>query len=242
MQVEVAVFNPQSALIAASAGADRLELCSALAGGGLTPSVGYLGFVRSKIEIPLHCLVRPREGDFCYNGSEFQVMARDILEAKNQGMQGVVFGLLLPDGKVDKVRTHQLVELAHPMTTTFHRAIDKSANILEALEDVIQCGCHSVLSSGGGQDVAAGLANLAQMQHQAGTRIHIIAGGGITLEIASGILDLGINYLHLSASGWQTGAMEYRKPHPDFGVSKPIPDFETLLPDPLLIQRIRSLG
>src|ERR1051326_3895835 len=146
--LEIAVFNIQSAILAAQAGADRIELCENPHDGGTTPSYGTLKTVREKINIPVFPIVRPHGGDFLYNDEEFEVMKKDILLIKQLGFEGAAIGLLNQNGTIEIKRTAKLVGLAYPLEITFHRAFDRAAEPLKALEDIIKCGCQRILTSG----------------------------------------------------------------------------------------------
>ena len=187
--LEIAVFNISSALAAAQAGADRIELCENPTEGGTTPSFGTLKIVREKINIPVFPIVRPRGGDFLYSDEEFGVMKKDMLLIKRLGFEGVVFGLLEKDGTIDKQRTAKLVELAYPMEATFHRAFDRAAEPSRALEEIISCGCQRILTSGQVPNAVDGKELIKQLIQQADERIIIMPGSGVRsnniVELAS---------------------------------------------------------
>ncbi len=187
--IEVCVDSIRSALAAERGGAQRLELCSDLLEGGITSSLGLLEAVRSKISIALHAIIRPRAGDFCYSEEEFEVMRRDIELAKRARANGVVFGILDAAGRVDVARTRELVELARPLSVTFHRAFDVSADLYRSLEDVCQSGADRLLTSGGETDSVQGSETISKLVKLSQQRIIIMAGGGITAANAAQIIE-----------------------------------------------------
>jgi len=196
--VEVCVDSVTSAVAAERGGAQRVELCSDLLEGGLTPSLGLLGVVRSRVSIAVHPIIRPRPGDFCYSDEECECMQRDIELAKREGADGVVLGILHSDSKVDVRRTQQLIELARPLSVTFHRAFDMSADLVEALEDVCATGADRVLTSGGEQECVQGLSTIARLTQAAARRITIMAGGRIrTIDAANIIARTGVTEIHV---------------------------------------------
>ncbi|MFM7817135.1 MAG: copper homeostasis protein CutC [Verrucomicrobiota bacterium] len=154
---EVCIDTVESALAAEAGGASRVELCSALGEGGLTPSLGLMQVVRSRIRIPIAAMVRPRAGDFCYSDDEFEVMKRDLVALKEHGADMIVLGLLMPDGTIDADRTRVLIELARPLPVTFHRAFDMAKDARASLETLIQLRCERVLTSGQEKSVLEGL-------------------------------------------------------------------------------------
>src|SRR5271165_892285 len=179
---ELCATTTDAAGAAQRGGADRIELCANLSVGGVTPDQALLESVLREASIPVHVLIRPRAGDFVYTAEEFKRMMRQIEAAKAAGASGIAMGVLLPNGRVDVVRSRKLVEAARPMRVTFHRAFDETRDIGEALEDVLKSGADCLLTSGGAPDVLAGAASLAHLYREAGTRIQLMAGGGLRLE------------------------------------------------------------
>ena len=177
--LEICVFNIATAIAAEKAGADRLELCENYANGGTTPSYGYLKTIREKISIPVFPMIRPRGGDYFHSDDEFSIIKKDVLLCKELGFEGVVFGLLKKDGSIDTNKTKQLIELAYPLEVTFHRAFDRCKNPLQALEEIINCGCNRILTSGQVPNVMDGLELIKQLIQQADERIIIMPGSGL---------------------------------------------------------------
>jgi copper homeostasis protein len=201
MELEICVDSVESASAAASGGADRIELCSALSEGGITPSAGLIRAVRESAGIPLYVIIRPRGGNFVYSEPELDVMRRDIVTARAQGVDGVVLGVLNQDNTVNKVRTKELVELARPMQVTFHRAFDTCPDLGKALEDVIACGADRLLTSGGRTAASKALKTIASLNSQAGRRVRIMAGGGVRLgNVRTIALRTGVREVHTSLS------------------------------------------
>ena len=180
--LEIACFSLESCLQAEEAGADRIELCCSYAEGGLTPSYGMLKKVIHALSIPVVVMIRPRSGDFLYTPSEFEVMKEDILSCHRLGVHGIVTGILLENGQVDTKRMGELVKLASPMELTFHRAFDQCLNPMLALEEVIQCGCKRLLTSGQKAREVDGLPLLNRLPKKAEGRITIMPGAGKNLK------------------------------------------------------------
>jgi copper homeostasis protein len=177
--LEVCISSVESAIASERGGAQRVELCSDLVEGGVTPSAGMIRVTRESISIGLQVMIRPRGGDFLYSAEEFAVMKRDIVAAKELGANGVVIGLLDEDANVDLARTRELVELARPMNVTFHRAFDMSQDFFRSLEDIISCGVTRILTSGGKPRAEESVDTLAKLVAAARGRITIMACGEI---------------------------------------------------------------
>jgi copper homeostasis protein len=242
MIIEIAVFSLESAIAAFNAGANRIELCSAPAEGGLTPSAATMRLARKYVKIPIHVMIRPREGDFCYSAKEFEAMLLDIAAAKMVGMEGIVAGILNPDGSVDEKRTAILVDAATPMNVTFHRAFDMTKDQDEALEAIIYAGCARILTSGGQQSAPQGIEKLADLVKKAGDRISIMPGSGVKLDNIKHIAEItGTKEIHLSARSFVTGKMKFKQPLVTIGGNVTIPDYELQLPDEKAIKDILKL-
>jgi copper homeostasis protein len=209
--LEICVDSVASAVTAQAGGADRVELCSALFEGGLTPSAGLLSVVRERLHIDVAAMIRPRGGDFCVSDDEFAVMERDVDEAKVRGANVLVFGLLHPDGTVDRERTARLVERARPLPVTFHRAFDMARDPWEALEVLVELGIERVLTSGQERTAVEGLEVLTELVRRAAGRISVMPGGGVTERNLKKILEVtGAQEIHGSASGTFESRMTFR--------------------------------
>lgn len=178
--LEVVVDSVESAVAAQQGGAHRLELCANMLEGGTTPSAGTIALTRQDCDLPLHVMIRPRGGDFCYSDVEFEIMKYDLVHAKELGADGVVFGLLRPDGSIDVERCTELVKLARPLSVTFHRAFDAARDPFQSLEAIIGLGIERLLTSGQQKSALEGLDLITELVKRAQERIIIMPGGGVT--------------------------------------------------------------
>ncbi len=209
--LEICLDSVESAIAAERGGAHRVELCSDLLEGGITPSAGLISAVRSRMSIGLQVMIRPRGGDFCYTNEEFEVMRQDILTAKRLGADGVVFGILDADGTVDVERVRQLVDLARPLKVTHHRAFDMASDLFRALEDIVSTGADRVLTSGGEATVTKGLPVIKRLVEAAKDRIVILPGGGITRNDVLEIVEqTGVREIHAGLDSTFPSPMRFR--------------------------------
>ncbi len=216
--IEVCVDSVASAVAAERGGAARVELCTSLIEGGITPSAGMIELVRAKIGIGLQVIVRPRGGDFFYSEEEFEVIRHDIETAKKLGADGVVLGLLDVAGHVDVERTRRLVDLARPLNVTFHRAFDMSADLFRALDDVCATGADRLLTSGGEQTCMQGVEMIAQIAKATDGRMVVMAGGGIAPDDVTRIIErTGVREIHVGLSSAVESPMRHRNPRVSMG-------------------------
>lgn len=195
--LEICVDSLQSAVAAEQGGAHRVELCSGLSEGGITPSAGLIATVRQGVSLGLHVMIRPRPGDFCYDTDEFAAMKKDVLMAKQLGADGVVFGILKENEEIDSDRTRSLVEIARPLSATFHRAFDISHDLESALEVLVQAGVNRILTSGGASTAEEGVATIARLVAVAPNHINLIAAGRIRENnVAHIIATTGVTEIH----------------------------------------------
>jgi copper homeostasis protein len=182
MKLEVCVDSYSSILTAKRAGADRIELCSALNLGGLTPSYGLMKQVKNVNEIEVFVMIRPRSGDFLYDENEFETMKLDILNVKQMEFAGIVTGILLSNGKIDIKRMEELIILARPLKVVLHRAFDDAFNPIDDIDKLIELGVCRILTSGQKANALEGASNIAEMQKRFGDKITIMPGCGVNKE------------------------------------------------------------
>lgn len=197
VRVEAAVDSFAGALAAQAAGVHRIELCGPLHEGGTTPSAGLIARCLERLLVSVHVLIRPRVGDFVYTDDEFEIMKRDIAVAKELGVDGVVIGILTPDGEVDADRLAELHAIASPMHVGFHRAFDSVKDQDEALELLVSLQFDTILTSGAAPTAAAGVGQIKHLVDRAHDRIGIIAGGSIDAgNVAALVQETGVRIVH----------------------------------------------
>jgi copper homeostasis protein len=227
---EMCVDSVESAIAAQQGGADRVELCANLLEGGTTPSAGTIVLARQTLTIDLNVIIRPRGGDFCYSDLEFEVMQYDVERAKRLGANGVVIGILKPDGSIDQDRTAALIASARPLSVTFHRAFDMSRDPFEAMEMLIQLGADRILTSGQEASVLEGLELITELIQQAGDRIIIMPGGGITPRNIRKIIGQSrAKEIHVASMASVDSPMQYRNPRVFMGGELRAPEYSQMI-------------
>lgn len=216
MILEIAANSVASALAAQEGGAGRVELCTALELGGLTPSHAQIALTRERLTVPMYVLIRPRTGDFLYSDLECETMLRDIEACIDLGCNGVVLGVLDADGNVDMPRCRSLIAAAGNMGVTFHRAFDLSRDPLASLEHLIELGCERVLTSGARPSAPEGAALIRELVAQAGERIVVMPGAGINAgNIAALAKRTQAREFHVSAKRALPSRMRHHHAHLD---------------------------
>ena len=200
MILEICANSYQSAMNAQKAGAHRIELCTELSVGGITPSFGLLKKVMAALTIPVHVLIRPRSGNFTYSDSEFKIMKEDIQQCKDLGCAGIVSGVLHANNTIDIKRTKELIELSKPMSFTFHRAFDAVPKPKESLLKLINLGVDRLLTSGQKDKAEDGIELLIELKQMAKNKLIIMPGSGINQINSSLFKSAGFTEIHSSAS------------------------------------------
>jgi len=200
MKIEVVIESLEEAKYADSVNADRVELCSALDGGGLTPSFGLIKACVDACNLEVHAMIRHRAGHFYYNDAEIQIMLSDIEAAKNAGAHGVVFGVLNRQDEINVEANKILLDKTKSlgMEATCHRAIDHSRNQVESTNTVAELGFDRILTSGGASRAIEGRDVIRQMAQKSAGRVQIMAGSGVDGNNAQELLRTGVDALHMS--------------------------------------------
>lgn len=209
IQIEVCAYSVESCITAEKAGANRIELCSGLYEGGLTPSIGLIIESKKAVNIEVFVMVRPRGGDFYYNETELKVIYSEIKAIKKTKVQGIVIGFLKKNGEVDTKILKEIVDYSYPLKVVFHRAIDLTPDPYDALEAIIDSGCIRILTSGHQNFAIDGIDTIEKLIKIANKNIEIMAGSGINAQNAEKFILKNIDALHLSASSYRNSEMTY---------------------------------
>jgi copper homeostasis protein len=235
---EICVEGVDGAVAAQEGGGDRVELCASLLEGGLTPSFGTIRAALKLCYLPIHVILRPRGGDFLYSDAEFAGMLDDAREIARQNAAGIVIGCLTEDGRIDEVRMKALIEAAQPLSVTCHRAFDMTRDPEEALEALIRCGVHRVLTSGQRSTAVEAIPLLKKLNVQAAGRIVIMACGELAPEnIAQVVRETGGTEFHFAALKSTPSGMQYRNPSVGMGGTDLGREYANTVSDP---DRIRA--
>lgn len=237
--LEVCAGSLASAIAAEEGGAFRVELCDNLYEGGTTPGMATIELARKKLSIKLHVIIRPRGGDFLYSDLEFEIIKRDVEHCKMLQVDGIVIGFLKADGRVDVERTSEIVELAHPMAVTFHRAFDMAKDPLEALNDLMLTGVHRILTSGQKNLAPDGAELIATLIRLSAGNIVIMPGGGLNeFNISEFAAQVQASEYHATLRHPVESGMVFRRPDVFMGGLSAIPEFSILQTDP---NRVRAM-
>ena len=241
IKTEICINSPESAAAAQKGGADRVELCANLLEGGTTPSIGAVQTARDAIDIGLHVIIRPRGGDFLFNDFEVDTMKRDIEAMKKIGIDGIVIGSLTQDAEIDIPQTEALMDIARPLSVTFHRAFDMCHDPLAALETLIDLGVNRLLTSGQEESVIEGMDLIKELNEKAGDRLIIMPGGGITPRNLNKLVEYtGVKEVHFAAMRTVASGMAFRNERVYMGGTLRPPEYESQVADDQLIAAMRS--
>lgn len=239
VKIEICSGSAVDAIAAADSGAGRVELCSSLFLGGLTPSIGSLQLVKRHTDVPVMAMVRPREGGFCYTHLEYETILLDAAELLAKGADGLVFGFLHEDGTIDSQKTSQLVQRSAGKPTCFHRAFDLVPDWQEALDQLIEIGVSRVLTSGQKPSVMDALDTIKAMVEYARGRIEILPGGGIRPERIKDVLaKTGVDQVHLSLRKAMRDRSTDNRPAIYFGDVNYAPDYSYKVTDEDAVRKL----
>jgi len=239
--LEICCGSTDDAIEAAAGGADRVELCSSLFLGGLTPSLGSLLEVKQRTNIPVIAMNRPRQAGFCYSAAEFAVMERDTDLLLEHGADGIVFGILNSDGVVDIGRTQMLRDRIGSRQAVFHRAFDVTPDPFRALEELIDLGITRVLTSGQKNAAPQGADLIRRLIDYAGARIEVLPGAGIAVDnVREFVASTGCTQVHMTAFALRTDTSTLANPDIQFGSPKGPPESAYELADRHLVRRLKD--
>jgi len=241
--IEVCVTSVQAAINAQKGGAGRVELVDNLIEGGTTPSHGTILRAREELSIEIFVMIRPRGGDFCYSDLEFEIMKEDVLAAKKLDADGVVAGILLPDGNIDVERMSIIRDLAGETGFTCHRAFDMTLDKYRALDELISIGLDRILTSGGKNKAPEGKDMIRQVIKKAAGRINIMPGSGVNEQTIVELRDYtGAKEFHVTGRSLYPGNMIFRNPDISMGDNPAVPEYDQWITDPDRIRKIVELA
>ena len=237
--VEICCGSLEDAIEAEQGGADRVELCSALFLGGLTPSFGTIVEAKARLKIPVVVMIRPRGGGFCYTQPEMAVMERDTVLAREQGADGIVFGILNADGSIDQERCRRIRKIIGDRQAVFHRAFDVTPDPFRALDQLVELGFTRILTSGQEDTVPEGVPLIKRLIEYAGDRIEILPGGGIKLSTLRQVVEAtGSKQVHLTAFKTEADTSVHGRPFVTFGGALYPPEDQYQVADRSLVERV----
>ena len=237
MNVEVCSSSIESVIIANSAGADRIELCSGLSVGGLSPSKGLIELALKKSKIPIHCLIRPREGHFIYNKNDFETILYDVRYMKKMGVTGIVVGMINEDHDINSEQLNEVIKEASGIEITFHRAFDCLKDPEKNILKLSSMGVSRILTSGGFKSAIKGINNLIKWKLLSNNLIEIQPGGGINLKNIMNFKDAGFSSIHLSGTINSIWNQSYPK-----NIDKTFYDQKIRIPSYEVIKKIVNLA
>lgn len=240
--LEICVDSIKSAINAEKGGADRIELCDNLIAGGTTPSAATIELARKYLNIDINVIIRPRSGDFCYSDLEFEVMKRDIEFAKNAGVNGIVTGVLLPNGNIDIARMKEIIQLARPLSVTFHRAFDMTKDPFESLDTLINLNVQRILTSGQESKAIDGIYLIKKLVEKAKNKIIIMPGSGVNEDnVRNIVMKTGVKEIHMSAKKNIDSVMQYRNNNVAMGGNLVISEFNNYFTDEETVRVVRKI-
>ena len=237
MNVEVCSNSIESVIIANNAGADRIELCSGLSVGGLSPSKGLIELALKKSKIPIHCLIRPREGHFIYNKNDFETILYDVRYMKKMGVAGIVVGMINEDHDVNSEQLNEVIKEASGLEITFHRAFDCLKDPKKNILKLSSMGVSRILTSGRSKSAIKGINNLIKWKLLSNNLIEIQPGGGINLKNIMNFKDAGFSSIHLSGTINSIWNQSYPK-----NIDKTFYDQKIRIPSYEIIKKIVNLA
>lgn len=239
--LEVCVDSVESAVSAARGGATRLELCANLVIGGTSPDEDLFRMVRERVDIPVRVLLRPRFGDFLYSEEEFELLRRQMRRFAALGADGIVIGMLRPDGTLDEARMAELISLAGGCGVTLHRAFDVCRDPLEALDAAVRLGVDTILTSGQQASCAQGSELLRELVARSGGRPQILIGAGVSADVIRTLQPAtGADAFHLSAKRTENSRMTFRREGVPMGLPG-ISEFEVWRCDEAAVRAARQM-